>query len=622
MVEFEGHTGVLTALTDVTERKQAEHLLTRYQLLAENLRDILIFFREDGSIFEANRAACEAYGYNADELSKLRVEDLRAPETLTEIPRQFAQALDQGIRFETRHRRSDGETFPVEVVSQSADLAGERIVLSLIRDVTERAKAESALRASEERLRLALDAARMSTWEFDFASGSRTAGGNHELLMGSNPDSIEGLFELIHPADRDRIRQAIATAESHGGEYAQEFRLLHPTGETRWIAAHGRALGQPLRLVGVAYDISDRKRAESLLRASEARFRALAETMPQLVWSCNPDGACDYLSRQWGEYTGVPIEPQLGYGWVEEIHPDDRDHLLTAWNVAVASGDLYDVECRIRRHDGVYRWFKSRAVAVRDESGAIAKWYGSNTDIDDLKQVEERRRALIDTLAHDLKNPLAAIKAQSQVLRRRLLRGHAIDEDNLAMLAETASNMADLIDEMSDASKLAAGQDLELEPASFDLVTLLERTAIAYGGTSSRHNVSVEARIDRLIGTWDRARLERVFGNLLANAIKYSPAGGDVTVTVDHVRDERGDWAVAAVSDQGIGIPESDLSLVFERHRRGRNVGQIRGNGLGLAGAADVIRLHGGEIGVASEEGAGSTFTVWLPVRTSDAPGA
>jgi signal transduction histidine kinase len=190
------------------------------------------------------------------------------------------------------------------------------------------------------------------------------------------------------------------------------------------------------------------------------------------------------------------------------------------------------------------------------------------------------------------------------------------------MLAETASNMADLIDEMSDASKLAAGQDLELEPTSFDLVTLLERTAIAYGGTSSRHNVSVEARIDRLIGTWDRARLERVFGNLLANAIKYSPAGGDVTVTVDHVRDERGDLAVAAVSDQGIGIPESDLSLVFERHRRGRNVGQIRGNGLGLAGAADVIRLHGGEIGVASEEGAGSTFTVWLPVRTSDAPGA
>jgi signal transduction histidine kinase len=251
---------------------------------------------------------------------------------------------------------------------------------------------------------------------------------------------------------------------------------------------------------------------------------------------------------------------------------------------------------------------------VRDESGAILKWYGSNTDIDDLKQVEERRRVLIDTLAHDLKNPLAAIKAQSQVLRRRLQRGHAINEENLAMLAETATNMADLIDEMSDASKLAAGQDLELEIGSIDLAPLLARAALAYGGTSGRHTVQVLARVDSIVGAWDRARLERVFGNLLANAIKYSPEGGDVIVELDRYHDRAGDWAVVSVIDQGIGIPASDLPLVFERHRRGRNVGQIRGNGLGLAGAADVVRLHGGEIAVVSVEGTGSTFTVRLPV--------
>lgn len=617
MVDFEGRTCALSALTDVTERKQAENVLARYRLLAENLRDILIVFREDGTIVEANRAASEAYGYNPDELATLCVTDLRALETLDDLPHQFAQALEHGIRFETRHRRRDGSTFPVEVVSQAAELGGERIVLSIVRDVTQRAEAEVALRASEERLRLALDAARMSTWEFDFMTGRRTAGGNHEVLMGANPENIEDIYDMIHPDDRERIKRAIADAALNGAEYAQEYRLLHPSGEMRWIAAHGRAVGRPARLVGVAYDIGERKRAESLLRANEERFRALAETMPQLVWTCEPDGRYDYLSRQWVEYTGIPEDIQLGFRWMDQVHPDDREIVASAWHTAISGSGLFDVEFRIRRHDGVYRWFKTRAAPLRDDTGVIMKWYGSNTDIDDLKQAEERRRVLIDTLAHDLKNPLAAIKAQSQVLHRRLMRGNAIDEGNLAMLAETATNMADLIDEMSDASKLAAGQDLELELGNVDLVALLRRSSASYGGTSAQHTVVLQCDVDELIGHWDRARLERVFGNLLANAIKYSPDGGDVILKVAPNQDNAGDWAVASVTDQGIGIPEADIPLVFERHRRGRNVGHIRGNGLGLAGAADVVRLHGGTITVTSQEGGGSTFTVRLPLPRS-----
>jgi len=110
--------------------------------------------------------------------------------------------------------------------------------------------------------------------------------------------------------------------------------------------------------------------------------------LPQLVWTCTPDGSCDYLSRQWIEYTGLPEAQQLGFGWLEQIHPGDRDRTVATWQGAVERGTNFDVEFRIRRADGAYRWFKTRAVRVRDAEGRIVKWFGSNTDVEDLKRSE------------------------------------------------------------------------------------------------------------------------------------------------------------------------------------------------------------------------------------------
>jgi PAS domain S-box-containing protein len=146
----------------------------------------------------------------------------------------------------------------------------------------------------------------------------------------------------------------------------------------------------------VIQDITELQKAEQALRESEARFRILAESMPNFVWTCLPEGGCDYLSRQWLEYTGIPEAEQLGFGWLNQVHPDDRDRLLSEWRKVVERKEPLDAEFRIRRHDGEWRWFKTRAVAVRDEKGHITKWYGSNTDIEDLKRSE---RALRDSEA-------------------------------------------------------------------------------------------------------------------------------------------------------------------------------------------------------------------------------
>lgn len=162
--------------------------------------------------------------------------------------------------------------------------------------------------------------------------------------------------------------------------------------------------GNVLYALHVLGDITAQNQAEANLRKSEERFRQLSGSLPQLVWTCRADGQCDYLGPQWVAYTGIPEAEQLGYGWLQQVHPDDRERLVAAWEASFKQGAELNVEFRIRRHDGVYRWFKTRAAPQRDDEGRIVKWLGSNTDIDDLKQAEnalaeseERFRRALET---------------------------------------------------------------------------------------------------------------------------------------------------------------------------------------------------------------------------------
>jgi len=149
---------------------------------------------------------------------------------------------------------------------------------------------------------------------------------------------------------------------------------------------------------GFVRDISARRASEAELRASEARLRMLAESLPNLVWTCRADGWCDFLSRQWIQYTGRPEQEQLGTGWAEQLHPDDRPHVQREWAAAVLHKTAFDMEFRIRRHDGVYRWFKTRGIPLLDSHGKVVKWFGSNTDIEDSKFAEIRMRTQLERL--------------------------------------------------------------------------------------------------------------------------------------------------------------------------------------------------------------------------------
>jgi signal transduction histidine kinase len=320
------------------------------------------------------------------------------------------------------------------------------------------------------------------------------------------------------------------------------------------------------------------------------------------------------------------------------VHPDDCEMIAAQWQSALAERSVYLAEGRLWNAErGEYRYYISRAAPVLNSDGTVREWIGTVRDVHERKLVEQERDRLLRSeqearldaeaavrtrdellaiVSHDLKNPLAAIKGNSQLLWRRLVRMNVDDGERLTSLLkridEAASKMNLLISDLMDFGRLQAGQSLTLQRQPVDLVTLAHNVARELQNTTNTHHIRVEPGADALVGTWDGPRIEQVLSNLLSNAIKYSPSGGPITVRVYGREDG---WAALSVSDQGLGIPPQDLPHIFEWFRRAKDTsGRISGAGIGLASARYIARQHGGDIEVESIPSEGSTFTLVLPV--------
>jgi signal transduction histidine kinase len=235
----------------------------------------------------------------------------------------------------------------------------------------------------------------------------------------------------------------------------------------------------------------------------------------------------------------------------------------------------------------------------------------------------QAREELLSVVSHDLKNPLASIKGYAQLLRRRIERLGIPDAprllENLLKIDTASARMVAQIDQLLDAARLHAGQPLDLDPQWLDLVALVRQVAAERQQTTQKHIIQVASAVPELCGIYDPARIERVFANLLANAIKYSPQAGTIDVEIARASSDGTDWAVVTVCDQGIGIPADDLPRIFDRfHRAGNVTRQIQGTGIGLSSARQIVEQHGGEIDVVSQEGVGSSFRVRLPLENDE----
>ncbi|HEX6984605.1 MAG TPA: PAS domain-containing protein, partial [Planctomycetaceae bacterium] len=306
-------------------------------------------------------------------------------------------------------------------------------VAGTTRDVTDLKRQEEELAEARRRLESALEAGSIGTWDWDIPNDRMRPDRNFAAIFGVRSEDAPGeplaaYVRVIHPEDRGRVEEAIRRVTEQGGAYEEEYRLVLSDGSIRWVVARGRVeqdeSGRPVRFPGVVMDITDRKLAEEALRASEERFRTLAEAVPQIVWVTRPDGWHEFYNGRWYEYTGLTPDESIGHGWNVPLHPDDRQRSIDRWKLACDTGEPYEIEYRFRRRDGVYRWFLGRALPVRDAAGAIVRWFGTCTDIDDAKRTEEQLRRNHDTFYHLIQhNPFGIYVVDADFRLRQVSEG-------------------------------------------------------------------------------------------------------------------------------------------------------------------------------------------------------
>ena len=348
---------------------------------------------------------------------------------------------------------------------------------------------------------------------------------------------------------------------------------------------------------------------------AQERLRLMAESMPLKIYTARPDGEIDYLNPQWTHYTGLPFEAISGWGWTQFVHPDDLDENVLQWRNSLATGEPFYFEHRFRRADGVYCWHMTRAIPMRDASGAVRMWVGSSTDIDEQKQLEQRKNAFISMASHELKTPVTSLKGFTQVLQRRLRQQDA-DPTTLIFLDRMDAQlrkMTTLISDLLDISKMQTGA-LSIQESPFDLDELVRETVENVQASSATHTIRVEGATRATI-CGDADRIGQALTNLLANAIKYSP---DASLVIVHLS-AHDDWAEIAVQDFGLGIAEKYHERIFEQFFQATDStdGTFPGLGIGLYIARTLVARHGGRLWVESAPGAGSVFRCTLPLASA-----
>ena len=564
--------------TDVTAQLEAEQ--ERERLLAsersarqraegilETALDGIITIDDEGRIRDFNPAAERMFGRSRADAVGQEVAELIIPPRFRDSHRRgFAHFLATGkgqvlnTRTDLTALRADGTEFPVEVGVTRISASHPSLTTGYIRDVTE-------IRQNEKRRAV------------------RYAVTNALANADSIPDATSAILRAVCETlgwqvgelwlvDREagllRLLEAWSMPLDGGDEFMAASRTwTFPQGVG--LPGNVWATGEPIWLPDLAAAISF-PRVELAVRAGLHAILAVPIRLGREVL-----GVMQFIAST----IESPDGPLL-------------DLLAIAGN-------------QIGQFIGRKRAEEERAELLVRERAALA----------DAEAAIRMRDQLVASVSHDLKNPLTAISGQVQVLQLLSARGR--DElpperllESLDAISGTARRMATLINELLDAVHLQAGLPIELRRRPTNLANLAQQVITNHQQATEKHSFRLDGLQSGPIGEWDPDRLERVLDNIVSNAIKYSPNGGDILVEVAR---DRG-WAVLSVQDDGVGIPTADLPHVFERYRRARNVSaKFAGTGLGLAGAKDLIQLHGGSISVTSVEGVGSKFVVRLPLK-------
>jgi PAS domain S-box-containing protein len=511
-----------------------------------------------------------------------------------------------------------------------------------IRSVRLRAeqKAEAALREQANLLDLTHDAIYVRDMNGTVKYWNRGAeelyGWAAEQAVGS---ATHELLKTIFQAPLEQIEEEVIGEGRWEGELVQTRKDgSQVVVASRWSLQRDES-SAPVAILIINNDISERKRAEEAARRSEKELRAVVNAIPAFVWSTLPEGAIDFVNERWLEFTGLSPQDALGWNWEAVIHPNDRSRAAAEWREVLKKGRSTEGELRVRRADGEFRWWFFRNVPLRDETGNIAKWYGTAVDIDDRKRAEEKLLAseqrLLDaqmelarvtrvttlgeltaTIAHEVNQPLAGLVANAEACLQWLDR----DTPDLAAVRRSVEWV---IEDGNRASEVISRVRALVNKTSFEKVPLdvneVVREAIALVRRELKnHQVSLQNELASTLPTilGDRVQLQQVIINLLMNGTEaMQPVTDRPRELVIRSRHDETQQVLVSVTDCGVGISAENGDRLFNAFFTTKSSGM----GMGLSICRSIMEAHGGRLWATANVPHGTTFQFTLPVNADTA---
>ena len=654
---------------DISERKQTEARLleqeSQYRTAIETTTDGFWSVDATGWLVEVNAAYSQISGYSRDELLSMRIIDLDVEHDLPQMLVHIEAIMRDGHeQFETRHRAKDGTIWPVEVNATYSALGGGRF-FAFLKDLTARKTAEAELeqhrkhleqlvekrthelalalekiRVNEERYGFALEASNDGLWDWNVKTDASYCNPAYFNMLGYAPgelgeDMHSHFADLLHPEDREHVLSIAYQRLATEGAYEIEFRMRTKAGGYKWILSRGKKVamdeqGQTLRAVGTHTDITERKQYEASLQESESRFRHLADSSPVLIWMSGIDKLCHYFNKTWLEFTGRTIEQETGNGWTEGVHADDFDACVNTYVNAFDARQPFEMDYRLRRHDGVYRWIVDSGRPRHNSSGQFLGYIGSCIDITDRKQAEATLESARDAaeaanlakstflanMSHEIRTPLNAILGLTYLLQRDITA--PAQAARLGKVDASAKHLLGILNDILDLSKIEAHR-LSLEEVSLNVAATVDHvTSIMAERVEAKHlqlTVAVDPRLATLPLLGDPLRISQILINYLSNAVKFTEQGSIGLRAMLVAQQGETVELRFEVQDTGIGLNEEQQSRVFDAFEQAQNstTRKFGGTGLGLSISRHLARMMGGDTGVTSIPGQGSLF--WFTAR-------
>jgi two-component system cell cycle sensor histidine kinase/response regulator CckA len=633
--------GTRGIMRDVTWRKQAEQKLRESeekfrQLVSTTTDAIMLFDAETRQFIEVNRACEELYGYTREEFLKLRQFNITAEpqESDASIKKTLQGKLSKiPLRY---HRKKDGTIFPVEISASTFEIAGRRVLCGVVRDITDRKKAEDELQEAQAKYRALVEEVPAITYTAMLDQTSTTTYVSPQInqILGFSQSDYKddpGFWSKhLHPEDRQRVMTKVAQCHETQQPFAYEYRMITKDGHTKWISDHARIVqdnhGNPLCLQGVMLDVTDRKRVEKALAESELKYRTIVESAGEAILRLDRNGVILFINSTGAKRLGGKPEDYIGKTLRDIFPKHTADRQISSIHKVMRTGIPLNTTNAAEFH-GQLRWNYTTTEPLRDSTGKISSVMVIARDIHERKQAEEQLQryreemarteqlaslgTLSATLAHELTQPLTVVRLSIQNLLARPNVGSyskAVRKDLKEALTGVSSAAA-----IIDRFRYFARKSTEKTTSKVDLEAVGNKIIRLLNESAQQVNVTVCLRdFDNMPAIYMCERdLEQLFFALIENAIQAADGKKEREITIrSALKDSH---IELQFFDNCGGIASEHLDKIFEPFFTTKPVGQ--GTGLGLCIVQRIVSERGGHIRVENEYGKGCTFFVTLPIR-------